>query len=95
MSTNDLAGLQAVVGRLFIWGVRISASAFVAGLALFFAHSTLATPVLRSGLVVLMMIPAARVLVSALDAMRRRDTLIVAATLAVIVELVWLFASKR
>lgn len=95
MSTNDMAGLEAVIGRLFTWGVRISASAFIAGLVLFFAHSPLATPVLLSGLVVLMAIPATRVLVSTVDAMRRRDTLLVVATLAVIVELVWLFVSKR
>ncbi len=95
MNANPLAMLELVIGRLFRTGMIISAIALIAGLVLWVAHSSLATPLLLSGLVVLMAVPAARVLASSIDALRRRDTLLIAATLAVIVELIWLFVSKR
>ena len=95
MNANPLATLERVIGRLFRAGMMLSASALVAGLVLFLAHSSLAAPLLLSGLVILMAVPAARVLASSIDAIRRRDALLIAATLAVIVELIWVFASKR
>jgi len=52
-------------------------------------------PTLLFGLVVLMSIPVVRVLLAAGDAIRRRDVVLSMATLAVIIELVWLFARKR
>ena len=91
----SLRALEAVVGRLFRAGIVVSASALVGGLVLALAHNSLASPVLLFGLIVLMAIPALRVLIASVDAIRRRDGLLVAATLAVIVELIWLFAAKR
>lgn len=95
MSVNPLAGLERVIGRLFRWGVALSAALLLIGLLLTGAGQPPGRPLLLAGLVVLMSIPAVRVLLAAGDAIRRRDVVLSLATLAVIIELAWLFARKR
>jgi uncharacterized membrane protein len=95
MSTTPLRGLERVIGALFRWGVACSAAALLAGLVATGIGSTLGRPLLVVGLVVMMSVPALRVLLSAGDAIRRRDLVLSVATLAVVLELVWLFARQR
>jgi uncharacterized membrane protein len=84
-----LARLERHLGRLFVVGLTISASALVCGLVLFFTRpdSALTGVVLNGGLVVLMATPILRVVVSLIEYVRMRDWFFVLTTMVVIVEL--------
>jgi uncharacterized membrane protein len=86
-----MQGLETAIGTLLRAGVAVTAALLAAGLLLFLAHVDWAGYVLRAGLVVLLSLPAVRVVMSFADALRRRDTLLVASTMAVMAVLVWLF----
>lgn len=85
MSEPDLSRLEQQIGVVLRIGVALSAAAMIAGLALFFAGSPWARPLLNSGLVLLMAIPVTRIIASFIDGCRRRDWLLVWATAFVLV----------
>jgi uncharacterized membrane protein len=87
---NDLGPMASVISRIFGIGIVLSAVLLSVGLVLSLIHRSSAQWVLTSGLITLMCIPALRVLVSSLDAIRRRDAILGAATIAVALALVWL-----
>ena len=79
--------------------VLVSGAALACGLGIHLARADqpIARSLLASGLVLLMCIPAARVLIATAERVRRRDWHFVVATLVVLVELclaLW-FASRR
>ena len=82
---QDLGRLERVIGAILRGGVAISAVLMVTGLVLTAIGSTHAGLVLNAGLVLLMMIPTARIVVSFVDAALRRDALLAVATAAVLV----------
>ena len=77
---RDLQQLEAVIGRILRAGVALSAVAMVLGLSLSAAGIAYGAPVLNGGLILLMMIPSTRIIVSLIDAVYRRDTLLAGAT---------------
>jgi uncharacterized membrane protein len=87
--SRDLQRLESVIGTIMRAGVWLSALAFVAGLVLLAFGYPQATRVLNGGLVLLMAIPAARILVSFGDALARRDRLLAVSTAIVFFVLLW------
>jgi uncharacterized membrane protein len=87
--TEALERLERTLGRLFVIGLTISASALVCGLILFFTRpdSALTSVVLNAGLVVLMATPIMRVIVSLIEYVRIKDWFFVLTTMVVVVEL--------
>jgi uncharacterized membrane protein len=81
--------LEATLGRVLGIGVRFSTITLAAGLAaaLAFDRSTLTTVLLTTGIVVLVATPIARVAISCLTYLRRRDWTFVVLTLIVLGEL--------
>jgi uncharacterized membrane protein len=77
------------VGRLLGIGVLVSSTCLAAGLvlALVRGDSGLARALLSAGLVLLMATPAARVVLSAISYLRRRDWLFAGLTLIVLLQL--------
>ena len=69
MDTPDLARLEEQIGRLLRVGVVLCAAALGLGLALAFAGSAWASPLLRIGLAILLAIPVTRIAASFFDAM--------------------------
>ena len=86
---QDLGRLERVIGAILRGGVAISAVLMVTGLVLTAIGSTHAGLVLNAGLVLLMMIPTARIIVSFVDAALRRDALLAVATAIVIGVIAW------
>ncbi|MBP6715948.1 MAG: DUF1634 domain-containing protein [Acidobacteria bacterium] len=82
---DDFHRLERVITGLMRGGVALSSSVLLVGLVLAAAGMTSAVPVLNVGLVLLMLIPATRILVSLVDAAVRRDLLLAGATLFVTV----------
>jgi uncharacterized membrane protein len=82
-------GFEAALGRLLGVGVFASSVCLAAGLVLALAGSGTHTQgkLLAAGLLVLMATPAARVVVSVLTYVRRRDWLFAALTVVVLCEL--------
>lgn len=80
ISPSGLSRLEGVVGTILRAGVMLSAVAMVAGLVMLSFGWPNAGRVLNAGLIVLMLIPSARILASLLDAIYRKDKLLAAAT---------------
>jgi uncharacterized membrane protein len=76
--------LEHVIGRLLNVGVALCTVILAIGLVLWFAGSPFADPVIRTGLVVLIATPVTRILASLIDAVRRRDSLLVWSTAIVL-----------
>ncbi|TAK15998.1 MAG: DUF1634 domain-containing protein [Acidobacteria bacterium] len=91
MSARDLNRLERLLGGILLAGVALSATALIAGLLLMAMGSPGAGFALTTGLVLLMCIPAARILASFGDAVVRRDGLLAAATAFVSLVLLWQF----
>lgn len=79
-STSGLSRLEGVVGAILRAGVLLSAIAMVAGLVMTAMGWPNASRVLNAGLIVLMMIPSARIIASLIDAIYRKDKLLALAT---------------
>jgi uncharacterized membrane protein len=86
--TGDLAA-ERLLGRVLQTGVTVSSACFTAGvvLSLFQLAPGLAELLLHIGLIALMATPAARVAASVIIFTARRDWLIAAFTLIVLLEL--------
>lgn len=84
MSDPDLARLEHQIGRVLRLGVLISASVLGLGLLLALLDIDGAEPLLRAGLVLVMAIPLVRIGASFVDAVRRRDRLLVGSTAIVL-----------
>lgn len=80
---RDLNRLEQTIGSIMRAGVVISAVIMVTGLVMMMTGAASAATVLNVGLVVLMMIPSSRILVSFIDALYRRDPLLAVATAVV------------
>ena len=87
--TRDFGRLEAVIGAILRAGVVVSAVLMVVGLALTALAAPRAASVLNAGLVLLMLIPTARIVVSFVDAVLRRDALLAVATAIVIGVIAW------
>lgn len=91
MSGQNLSRLEGVISGIMRVGVVLSAIALVAGLVLTAFASPHAGVVLSTGLILLMCVPAARILASLGDALVRRDALLAVATAYVTAVLLWQF----
>ena len=80
VNPSGLTRLEGIVGTILRGGVMLSAVAMVAGLVMLSLGWPNASRVLNAGLIVLMLIPSARILASLLDAIYRKDKLLAAAT---------------
>ena len=87
--TDSLAALETRLGRLFVAGLTISASALAIGLVVYLLlpNSPAAPLLLTAGLVILMATPLLRVLVSIIEYVRLGDWFFVTTTVIVLVEL--------
>lgn len=94
MKPTELDRLERVVSVIMRVGVFLSASLLIIGLVLAALAQPAAGSVLRFGLIVLMAIPAARILVSIGDAALRRDALIGFAATFVAAVLLWQFVNS-
>ena len=85
----DPERLERIVGRVLRLGVTTSTGCFTLGLALSFVNglSAIAGALLHAGIVVLLITPVARVVVSAAEYALQRDWVFVGLTLTVLVEL--------
>ena len=72
--------IETIIGAILRAGVWLSASAMIAGLVLVWLGWPNASRVLNGGLIVLMMIPSARIVASLADAIYRKDKLLALAT---------------
>ena len=91
MKPSELDRLERVVSVIMRVGVFLSASLLIAGLVLSAFVHPWAGSALKAGLIVLMAIPAARILASIGDAISRRDALIGFAATFVAAVLLWQF----
>lgn len=89
--SRDLQRLESVIGGIMRAGVALSATALIIGLVLAAMGYPFAPAALKAGLVLLMIIPAARIIASFGDALVRRDTLLAVATALVATVLLWQF----
>ena len=89
MPSDALLGLEHRLGRLFVVGLSISASALASGLIVYLLvpESRAALLLLNGGLAILMATPLLRVIVSIVEYVRMRDWFFVVTTIAVLVEL--------
>jgi uncharacterized membrane protein len=89
-SRADAARLERIVGAVLRLGVTASAVCLGVGLGLSFADgsSTLAAVLLNIGIIVLLVTPVARVVVSAAEYALQRDWVFVSLTLTVLAELI-------
>lgn len=93
---DDLRPVTTLIGRLFSVGIIASALILVVGLMMFLLGVSGARPVLAAGLIILMCIPAIRVVLAFADTLRRRDVALGVATFVVVLMLGWqlLFAGR-
>jgi uncharacterized membrane protein len=77
---SEFNRLEHTIGTILRAGVALSAVAMIAGLAMMATGHAIAPHLLNGGLILLMMIPTARILASLIDALIRRDALLAAAT---------------
>ena len=85
---DSLLALEHRLGRLFVAGLTVSASALALGLVAYLAGaSAAATLLLNGGLAILMATPLLRVIVSIAEYARLGDWFFVITTVAVLVEL--------
>ncbi len=89
MKRDGLDRLERAIGGILRAGVALSASALALGLVLELLGVADATRILNAGLVLLMLIPVTRILVSFVDALYRRDRLLAVATAIVSAVLTW------
>ncbi len=89
MKRDGLDRLERAIGGILRAGVALSASALTLGLVLELLGVADATRILNAGLVLLMLIPVTRILVSFVDALYRRDRLLAVATAIVSAVLTW------
>ena len=89
-SRTDPERLERIIGAILRIGVAVSSACLAGGLALSFvgALSAAAVVLLHVGIVVLLLTPVVRVLVSVAEYTRQRDWVFVGLTLAVLVALV-------
>lgn len=85
MTEPNLERLEHQITRVLRLGVFISAIALGAGLLFGFAGQAIAIKLFIVGLVTLMAIPIARIAASFIDAIRRRDMLLVWSTAIVLI----------
>ena len=87
--TDSLLGLEHRLGRLFVIGLTVSASALASGLIAYLIAPGARAPMLllNGGLAILMATPLLRVIVSIAEYVRMRDWFFVLTTIAVLVEL--------
>ena len=79
--------LESMITGVMRVGVALSSTILLVGLVMKFAGASSATPVLNAGIVILMLIPATRIVVCLVDAALRRDALLAFATTIVIIVL--------
>jgi len=84
---RDFDRLESLLTAVMRIGLALSTIVLVAGLIMALAGLAAASDVLNAGIVLLMLIPAARIVVSLIDAALRRDTLLAFATSIVILVL--------
>ena len=84
--TRPLSPLERRIGRILRTGVLASTVTLGAGLVRWFADPASVT-LLHAGLILLMAIPIARIAASLVDAIQRRDWLLIWATAGVLVVL--------
>ncbi|HEY7444753.1 MAG TPA: DUF1634 domain-containing protein [Vicinamibacterales bacterium] len=89
MNLSDDEDLELSIGRVLRLGVKVSSACFAIGLGLTLASAgrELAPLLALIGLITLMATPVARVVMSTVSYVRRRDWLFVALTLIVLVQL--------
>jgi uncharacterized membrane protein len=95
--TEDVLGpLERQVGRLLFGGVMSAAVCLAAGLILWMTGYPVANRILTAGLVILMITPIARVVISLVVYVRMRDWFFVGTTIMVFVVLLvaWLLKAK-
>jgi len=85
MSEDDLSRLEHQIRRVLRIGVVLTGATLVIGLGLYFVGWPGATPLLNAGLILLMAIPVSRIIASFVDAVRRRDHLLIWSTAFVLV----------
>ena len=87
--TDSLLGLEHRLGRVFVIGLTVSASALAIGLIAYLLAPDARAPLLllNGGLAILMATPLVRVIVSIAEYVRVRDWFFVLTTIAVLVEL--------
>jgi len=88
-SANGTAHLEVMIGEVLRFGTIASSGLFAIGLLMALAgyRVTLAQMLLEAALIVLLVTPAARVVVSIIEYVRERDWLFVALTLVVLAAL--------
>lgn len=91
MSEQSLSRLERVISGIMRVGVVLSAIALLSGLMLTAFGRPGAGAALSVGLILLMCVPAARILASLGDALVRRDVLLAVATAYVTAVLLWQF----
>lgn len=87
--SRDLRRLESVITGIMRGGVALSATALIVGLVMAAIGHPAATATLKAGLVLLMLIPGARILASFGDAIVRKDRLLAGATAVVAIVLLW------
>lgn len=85
--TGDFSRLERVIAGIMRVGVAASSSVLLVGLVMALIGLPASTTVLNAGIVLLMLIPATRIVVSLVDAAIRRDLLLAVATAIVILVL--------
>jgi uncharacterized membrane protein len=86
-STRD-ASLETLIGRVLRTGVSVSTVCLAAGLALSIVSAGAGTALLNAGIVVLILTPGARVVLSIVEYAAARDWTFTALTTIVLLELV-------
>lgn len=89
MKGEGLDRLERAIGGILRGGVALSASSLALGLVLKAFGVARSTWILNAGLVLLMLIPVTRILVSFVDALYRRDRWLAIATAIVTGVLTW------
>jgi uncharacterized membrane protein len=84
VKSRELSALEDRIGRILRLGVAASTAVLATGLALWLTGVPSAGSLLKTGLVLLMTIPIARILASFVDSLRRRDRLLSWSTAAVL-----------
>lgn len=85
--SRDFNRLESVITGIMRIGVGLSSSVLFVGLVMAWLNMPASNAVLNSGIVLLMLIPATRIVVSLVDAAIRRDPLLALATSIVIIVL--------
>ena len=84
---RDFDRLESLLTSIMRFGLALSTTVLMVGLVMALAGLPAALPVLNTGIVLLMLIPATRIVVSLIDAALRRDALLAFATSVVILVL--------